>query len=169
MLNKRICLGILTILWMCFIFIMSSDSGEKSDHKSSEIVNYIVSKYDQITNASMERINYHQSVEFKQKANYVFRKICHFGEYFILSILLINWIIALNKCSKLFSGIWAIAISFIYALFDEYHQTFINGRNGNLIDSLIDTTGAILGICIVMIISYFVNKYKDKREKLLKN
>ena len=158
MTKKSIILGIIVLLWMGFIFIMSSDNGEDSGRKSSEIVNYIISKYDQITNASDETIKYHQSNDFIDKANYIFRKICHFSEYFILSILLISFFISLNKFKLLNSSIYAILISFIYALLDEFHQTFVNGRGGNIIDSLIDTSGAIVAVLIIIIFYYFRNK-----------
>ena len=160
--KKTIILGIVTLLWMGVIFYMSNDSGEDSGNKSGDIINFIVSKYDQITNASIEKINYHNSIEFKEKANYIFRKVCHFSEYFVLSILLINWFISLSKYTMLLSSIWTIIISLVYALLDEYHQTFISGRSGNIIDSMIDTSGAITGTILVIIIYYIINKNNMK-------
>ena len=160
--KKTIILGIVTLLWMGVIFYMSNDSGEDSGNKSGDIINFIVSKYDQITNASIEKINYHNSIEFKEKANYIFRKVCHFSEYFVLSILLINWFISLSKYTMLSSSIWTIIISIVYALLDEYHQTFISGRSGNIIDSMIDTSGAITGTILVIIIYYIINKNNMK-------
>ena len=160
--KKTIILGIITLLWMGVIFYMSNDSGEDSGNKSGDIINFIVSKYDQITNASIEKINYHNSIEFKEKANYIFRKVCHFSEYFVLSILLINWFISLSKYTMLSSSIWTIIISIVYALLDEYHQTFISGRSGNIIDSMIDTSGAITGTILVIIIYYIINKNNMK-------
>lgn len=39
---------------------------------------------------------------------------------------------------------WIFAV--IYALTDEWHQTFVPGRHGSLLDVLIDGTGAGLGL-----------------------
>lgn len=44
--------------------------------------------------------------------------------------------------------VWALALTVIYALTDEYHQTFVAGRGGNLIDVGIDGLGATLGLAI---------------------
>lgn len=44
--------------------------------------------------------------------------------------------------------VWALALTVIYALTDEYHQTFVAGRSGNLIDVGIDGLGATLGLAI---------------------
>jgi VanZ family protein len=35
----------------------------------------------------------------------------------------------------------SISVSLAYALSDEYHQTFVPGRDGNLIDVVVDTVG----------------------------
>ena len=35
----------------------------------------------------------------------------------------------------------AVFLSFIYALSDEYHQSFVPNRSGNIIDVLIDSMG----------------------------
>lgn len=44
--------------------------------------------------------------------------------------------------------VWALAFTLLYALTDEYHQTFVAGRGGNLLDVGIDGVGATLGLAI---------------------
>lgn len=39
----------------------------------------------------------------------------------------------------------AVGLAGLYALTDEYHQTWVPGRNASLVDVAIDTTGAIIG------------------------
>ena len=45
---------------------------------------------------------------------------------------------------------WLIAV--LYAFSDEYHQTFIPGRNGTLDDVLIDAFGAAVGLLSVWLV-----------------
>ena len=40
----------------------------------------------------------------------------------------------------------ALLIAVLYALSDEAHQLFVAGRNGQMLDVLIDTVGAVLGL-----------------------
>jgi len=40
----------------------------------------------------------------------------------------------------------AFFLTMLYALSDEYHQTFVPGRSGNLPDLIIDAAGAGLGL-----------------------
>ena len=53
-------------------------------------------------------------------------------------------------------------VGLVYAISDEFHQTFIPGRSGELRDVLIDTTGVICEIAIVLII---IAIYKALGEK----
>ena len=48
---------------------------------------------------------------------------------------------------------WTLVLAFLltmlYAVSDEYHQTFVPGRSGNLVDILTDAAGAALGLWLV--------------------
>lgn len=48
--------------------------------------------------------------------------------------------------------------SVVYASTDEFHQTFVVGRDGNVIDVLIDSSGALVGIIISSIIYFLIIK-----------
>jgi hypothetical protein len=56
---------------------------------------------------------------------------------------------ALPVCSRR----WTLALAFLfttlYAISDEYHQTFVPGRSGNLVDLLVDTAGAGLALWLL--------------------
>jgi VanZ family protein len=42
----------------------------------------------------------------------------------------------------------ALLITILYAFSDEYHQTFVPGRHGQLQDVAIDMTGALLAMSL---------------------
>jgi VanZ family protein len=68
------------------------------------------------------------------------RKIAHITEYAILTFLLIRAL----KGYQLTNGrvlILATSLAIAYAIFDEYHQTLISGREGTPRDVLIDSLG----------------------------
>jgi VanZ family protein len=62
------------------------------------------------------------------------KKGAHFGAYFILAWLARR---ALGRWD------WALLLTAVYAISDEYHQTFIPGRDGNVIDIIIDCIGGL--------------------------
>ena len=69
------------------------------------------------------------------------KKGAHFLAYAVLSVL--AW--------RLFREgqrpyLWAFLLTVLYAISDEYHQSYIPGRNGTLIDVLIDSLGGVTAL-----------------------
>ena len=63
------------------------------------------------------------------------KKLAHMTEYAILCLLLWSALPAETPW-------WAWAVAVLYAVSDEVHQTFVPGRNGWIVDVLIDSVGA---------------------------
>ena len=76
------------------------------------------------------------------------RKTGHFLEYMALGCTLVlpfafiftRQNIKIFLCSELFAA--------FYACTDEFHQLFVEGRDGNIVDVGIDSMGALIGICV---------------------
>ena len=71
------------------------------------------------------------------------KKVGHFTAYAILAWL---WQRAWKPGTA--SWPWALGITILFAISDEFHQTFISGRFGSLADVLIDTSGALTALLI---------------------
>jgi VanZ family protein len=75
------------------------------------------------------------------------RKIGHGAEYFVLSVLVLR---ALQNDSGekngLRHGAMTLVVVFLYALSDEWHQSFVPSREASLGDVMIDVLGGICGI-----------------------
>lgn len=77
----------------------------------------------------------------------VLRKLTHFGEYFALTGL---WWWALRTQLGVRRALLpAIAIAIGYAITDEIHQTFVDGRVGTWRDVLIDSAGALTAAWLI--------------------
>lgn len=60
----------------------------------------------------------------------------------------------------------SLLVGLIYAITDEYHQSFVAGRGPSIRDVCIDTTGVFIGIIIVLIIvSVFKTLFMEKRQQ----
>ena len=93
----------------------------------------------------------------------IIRKLGHFSEYMALGFFSFSYLSNLfveNNNVKDFkkTGILSFLFSVIYASSDEFHQTFVQGRDGNIIDVLIDSSGALVGILISSIIYFLITK-----------
>ena len=68
----------------------------------------------------------------------IFKKSAHATAYGILWFL---WWRATGRRSW-----WALLITVLYAMSDEYHQTFVPGRHGQWFDVGIDSLGALMAL-----------------------
>lgn len=82
--------------------------------------------------------------------NLAMRKAAHFTEYAILGALYYRAF--RGAASKIWDPYWAlcslIAVA-VYALLDEFHQTFTRSRTGSIRDSLIDFSGALAAMIAI--------------------
>jgi VanZ family protein len=75
-------------------------------------------------------------------ADTVLRKLVHAAIYGLLAFL---WARALRTTRARHLALpLAFALTVGYAVTDEYHQTFVEGRHGAPVDVLIDSAGAAL-------------------------
>ena len=157
--NKRkIIFIILIICWLGFIFYFSSMDTYESNGDSKEVVSVVVDKAIDISNSS---INDNKKEDIVNVLNLPIRKLAHFSLYFVLSILVMSFLVSSNKFNLRNIILISILLCFIYASTDEYHQTFINGRTGQFSDVIIDTIGASVG-SIIYSIGYnkLIKKYR---------
>ena len=69
------------------------------------------------------------------------KKGSHFLAYAVLAVLAWRGFRAGTR-----PYLWAILLTILYAISDEYHQTFIPGRNGTLDDVMIDSFGGLTAL-----------------------
>jgi len=78
------------------------------------------------------------------------RKIAHFTEYAILGFLTAR---AFRTSTRLaIRNHWFLisaALIVVYALLDEYHQSFVPTRTASVFDSLIDMAGGFAALIVI--------------------
>ncbi len=82
-------------------------------------------------------------------------KIIHVFEYFPFGFLLARAFLQQWPAVKL----WQVVTicSLLYGISDEYHQSFVPGREAGVIDAIADTIGGFLGVWIYL--------FRQKRTK----
>ena len=79
--------------------------------------------------------------------DFVLRKIAHMSEYAVLVYLFFR--AACQSWSARRALFYASLFAFTFALTDEYHQSFVAGRSGNLVDVTIDGLGILFAFFII--------------------
>lgn len=136
----------LVVVWMSVIFMFSNMNSKSSCGSSLSIIRFGINSVNNITTSIgfTEKISYNDSLILAKKLNYPFRKLMHISEYLVLSVL-VCYLLYLFKVKRGL-GI-SFLFCFIYAMLDEYHQSFLD-RSGQFRDVLIDSIGIIIGLII---------------------
>ncbi|SHJ93029.1 VanZ like family protein [Anaerobranca californiensis DSM 14826] len=129
------------ILWLVLIFYFSSQPATESAALSSSITEVVVEKAIILTPLEREDI----TEDLLSNIHLFIRKFAHFTVYFILGILITNafTVTGIKGKKRL---IYSLIFCVIYAITDEFHQTFVPGRSGQITDVLIDSFGSLAGI-----------------------
>jgi VanZ family protein len=121
-----------TLIWMVLIFSASSDS-HSYEHSSRLIAPLLHWLFPQMPETRVDAIVYFT------------RKCAHLTEYAVLALLLWR---AVRRPMKNDPRPWvwpeaglALAIVFLYAASDEFHQIFVPTRTAQVSDVFIDTAG----------------------------
>lgn len=133
---------ILLISLYVLIFCFSAEEAEESGSKSHYISRICVETVNKIAGKNWTEAVKEQLTDYYE---HPIRKLAHFSEYCLSGILLfIAWSqwIPRDRRFYLFLIIW-IAVS---AGIDEIHQLLVAGRDGNVIDVMIDTLGGGFGL-----------------------
>lgn len=143
---------ILLVLWMGVIFYFSHQPGDVSGGQSGEIL----VKIGLLTEEDLAL-----GTDKAQMLQFIIRKSAHMGVYFILSILGI-FTFRSFKINNYYRLAWIMAS--IYAVTDEFHQSITPDRGPSVKDVFIDSTGAIIGIIVYMMINKrWRENYNDKK------
>lgn len=149
--KKRI-LAVLLVLWVAFIFSMSSQNSTTSKNTSGGTIRAVLSIVPQFENQPEEVQD-----EVVDNLQYIARKSAHFLGYMMLGILVMSLLLQYDNLQH--KALKSFIICVLYAISDEIHQLFVPGRAGQVKDVMIDSSGAILGIFIVLLI------YNIRREQ----
>lgn len=148
--NRKYVYLIILVLWISFIFFMSSKPAVESSKDSAVFVNLIM----KAVKISGDKIDI---------VTTIIRKGGHFSEYFILSIISF---VTLKKFAagkeRVFSSALLLCVS--VALCDEFLQGFIDGRSSEVRDVIIDYSGALM-FFILYNIGLKISAVKSRSEK----
>ncbi len=143
--NKKLAIlfWILTAICFCIIFYFSNQSADTSANQSGILLRLIRAIFGD-----------------GAFSDFIVRKCAHFLEY-VGTSLIINCALLFTKGKK--QILPAIICTSLYAITDEVHQIFIDGRSCEFRDWTIDTCGAIVGAVAFVVLFLVINKISKKK------
>lgn len=143
---KRVALQTSVVLWMALIFAFSAQTAPESNALSGETIRRVA----EFMSPGFHSLDGAQQEAFISSLQHVVRKTTHGLVYLVLGVLSMATFLqySLKMRTRVISSFMLCAL---YAVTDELHQLFTDGRSGEISDVFIDSVGALLGIGLVVL------------------
>ncbi len=146
------------VIIMAIIFYFSSKPAVTSSESSLMISQTLLNTYESITDLSYEELARQQVL---LELDHIVRKTAHFIEYAILAAAWVFHFVIRGREYRNCIGL-SILITSFYAATDEFHQTFVAGRSGQISDVLLDSCGAVVGAILFLALIIIIKKLRNK-------
>ena len=135
--------GLMTLAVMGLIFYMSAKDATESGSMSKWLVQ---TAFGRMLIRLLPRLT-------DRGAEIDLRKYAHMAEYALLALpsALFFRELLLERRLPLRAAGCSLVFCFLYACSDEYHQTFVPGRAGAMIDVAVDLAGVAFGLILVLL------------------
>lgn len=157
--RRRCALFFAAALWMALIFCLSSQKAAESGELSGTLSYRMAKGINSLFSLGWEE---ETLLLCQERWDYPVRKGAHMTEYAILA-----WIVLLNYREyprlRRHRYLWAWLSASAYAITDEFHQLFVEGRSGEWKDAGIDSIGAAIGLAAAYGIAFFAILYQRRK------
>ena len=137
-LTMRILFTIFLMGTVVFIFANSSQIGELSGLRSQSVTAWL--------NGLVKQLGFGFTL-----SELTVRKLGHLAEYMLLGFWLMLTLRVYTK--RIISFIaWPLFFTLLIAVADEFYQTFVPGRSGQVVDVIIDFIGSCIGLGVGLFI-----------------
>ncbi|MBR4240749.1 MAG: VanZ family protein [Eubacterium sp.] len=147
--TKAIVFWCLTAVIMAVIFYLSAQVADDSAEQSGFILELLSKVFSSLG-----------------LTDHIVRKTAHFLEFAALCFMF-NYSLCYTKGK--FQKILSVLLTSSYALSDEIHQIFVEGRSCQFSDWLLDTCGALFGLLMFLIVYFLIGKIKSGRKRSSKD
>ncbi len=152
------------LLWLLVILGFSSQPDVRSYEVSGSVSYQLVKCYNQLMHIQQTPQEMEETV---LRIGYPVRKAAHMIEYAVLALLFLATYSAYSKRTEGTAGIWilcgcALLSVFCCACTDEFHQLFVQGREGKFTDVLIDSAGAATALLVAGLVMIHKIHKKEK-------
>jgi len=148
----------LAVIWCGVIFSFSAQKGEESGGLSKKVCYFIAESFV----FDFDEMPKEKQTEIVEGMHLFVRKTAHFCVYAVLGFLVA---MGLRRKKPLLRGALSEGFVVIYAAFDEIHQSFVSGRNGNIYDVILDSVGGLFGIVFAIVLWKTIRASREKRRR----
>ena len=162
---KKMIFLLITVIWMGFIFFMSSKPAVESSGISEGLGVWLA----ELLRPDHRGMPETEWMAYVDVVHTVVRKIAHFTEYALLGVWLAMdvWLWSAGRWRMKHVLVVSWLAGTLYALSDEFHQMFVEGRSGELFDVMIDSAGVLTGVAFICVVIRLIwKKMNNNKENI---
>ena len=138
----------LLLFWMGVIFYLSAQTSAVSSNTSGRVITFLLKHF----YPSFDTLSRLKRAALIENYQFFVRKAAHVFLYAMLGVFSFFTAITYRSLKLKYRVAIAGAICVVYSALDEWHQTIVSGRSGEIRDVLIDSTGAATAILCLLLI-----------------
>ena len=155
---------VLVILNMCMIFFFSSEGFDATSDRSEQIADAVINAGDKRPTNSNPMTD-QEKEQAAEKLSFPIRKMAHFLEFMSLGLLSCALLLTVKLKPWWLTASVAAVFSLLYAISDEVHQIFVDGRDGSFRDVMIDFSGVLCGVALAFLVTQLVLYVRGRRKE----
>lgn len=136
------------LLCIGMIFMFSSEVSTESSARSGQTCIYFVDIANELFHLDLKE---EERYEIAALIEYPVRKLAHMTEYALLALSIWFFVVFRTAKNPIRYGT-VVLIGLIVATLDEFYQTTVPGRSGQIADVLVDETGVLLMALVIFVI-----------------
>lgn len=148
------------LLWMLFIFYLSSQNGVQSNELSKNVTRFLIQRWNLTICLPPTNLSFLSD----SNMNDIVRSFGHLLLYFVLGFFVTNAFYH-SKIYTISAMFYSFLICLVFAFSDEFHQSFVPGRGAELFDIYIDSIGSFIGIIFSFILNEICRLIRNKFTK----
>lgn len=152
--------------WMGLIFYFSHQTAEQSSAVSGSVIGLLAERF----YPDFELLSSFEKQSLISSLQSVVRSVAHFCIYGGLGFFAYLTFVSYVNLKYKVRVFWMLETCLLYAISDEFHQTFIDGRSMQLIDIAVDFAGVVTAVLICSLFVFIVKplrkkvKYKNSKQ-----
>lgn len=160
----RILSVICLIGWMGLIFYFSHQTAEKSSAISGSLISFLAQRF----YPGFNLLSLLERQELIASLQSVVRSVAHYCIFGGLGFFAYLTFVSYTSLKYKVRIFWMLETGLLYAIIDEFHQSFVDGRSMQIVDILVDFGGVATAVLVCGLFVFIVKplqekvKYKEK-------
>ena len=156
----RVCSVICLIGWMGLIFYFSHQTAEESSAISGSLISFLAQRF----YPGFNLLSLLERQEVIASLQEIVRSVAHYCIFGGLGFFAYLTFVSYTNLKYKVRIFWMLETGLLYAIIDEFHQSFVDGRSMQIVDILVDFGGVVTAVLVCGLFVFIVKPLQEKVE-----